>query len=239
MQVSTKAIVLTSIKYGDSSLIVRCYTEKSGSKSYLLRGVLKSKKGKLRAAYFQPLTQIELVANHAIKSDLHTIKEARIAYAYETIFKDYTKQSIAFFIAEMLGNAIREEEGNPTLYAYIETALKWLDLHSSVSNFHLVFLLHLTKYLGFYPKEFQNEDVYFNMEEGRFSDVSFGANSLANEDLFLFKNVLGIKFDTMETLSLNVRERQRLLEIILKYFEMHLMGFKRPKSMEVLKKLFS
>ena len=55
MQVSTKAIVLTAIKYGDSSLIVRCYTEQSGSKSYLLRGVLKSKKGKLRPAYFQPL----------------------------------------------------------------------------------------------------------------------------------------------------------------------------------------
>lgn len=239
MQISTKAIVLTSIKYGDSSLIVRCYTEKSGSKSYLLKGVLKSKKGKLRAAYFQPLSQVELIASHSNKSNLHTLKEARIGHAYETIFRDYTKQSIAFFIAEMLANAIREEEGNPALYAYIETALKWLDLHSRVSNFHLIFLLNLTKYLGFYPKENKGDALYFNLEEGLFSNSSFSANSLANEDLLLFKNALGIKFDTMETLSLNVRERQRLLEIILKYFELHLMGFKRPKSMEVLKKLFS
>ena len=239
MQNSTKAIVLTAIKYGDSSLIVRCYTEQSGSKSYLLRGILKVKKGKLRPAYFQPLNQLEIVVNHSRRSELHTIKEARIAYPYETIFADYTKQSITFFIAEMLANAIREEEGNMQLYAYIEASLKWLDLHRHVANFHLVFLLNLTKYLGFYPNEYKKEDTCFNLVEGTFTSQNFVGEALIDEDLLLFKNALGIKFDSIDTLSLNVTDRQRLLEIILRYFEMHLMGFKRPKSIEVLKKLFN
>ncbi len=239
MQVSTKAIVLTAIKYGDSSLIVRCYTEQSGSKSYLLRGVLKSKKGKLRPAYFQPLTQLEIVVSHSRKSELHSIKEARISHAYETIFSDYTKQSISFFIAEMLANTVREEEGNQALFAYLETSLKWLDLHSHVANFHLVFLLKLTKYLGFYPGEYTQDDCYFNMVEGSFTNEVFLGECLEGDDLLLLKNALGIKFDTANELALHVKSRQRLLEIILRYFEMHLMGFKRPKSMNVLKKLFN
>lgn len=67
MLVSTKAIVLSAVKYGDSSLIVKCFTELSGVKSYLVKGVLSAKRGKIKPAYFQPLSQLEVVANHKIK----------------------------------------------------------------------------------------------------------------------------------------------------------------------------
>ena len=70
MVVTTKAIVLSAIKYGDSDLIVKCYTEK-GIKSYLLKRILKAKRGKLKVSYFQPLTQLELVASHNEKGRLN------------------------------------------------------------------------------------------------------------------------------------------------------------------------
>ena len=98
MQVQTKAIVLSSLKYGDSSLIVHCYTEKAGIKSYLLRGILKTKKGKLKPAYFQPLTQLELVASHSTKDSLNSIKDATIFSAYNDLYSNYVKQAIVFLL---------------------------------------------------------------------------------------------------------------------------------------------
>ncbi|WP_152286155.1 DNA repair protein RecO [Flavicella marina] len=238
MQVQTKAIVFSSIKYGDSSLIVRCYTKEFGIKSYLLRSILKSKKGSLKPAYFQPLSQLDLVASHSKKASLHTIKEVRVAYAYEDVYLNYVKQSIVFFIAEMLYNSVREEEANEDLYAYLEISLKWLDLHDKVSNFHLIFLINLTRYLGFYPGEAKSDSSAFDLREGVFTNKAFVGPGLHHEDLKLFRSILGIKFDESHNLSLSVQSRQRLLAIIVNYYELHLTGFYEPKSIAVLKNLF-
>ena len=149
MQVNTKAIVLTSLKYGDSSLIVKAFTASDGLKSYLLKGVLAAKKGKLKTAYFQPLTQLEIVAYHKNKGTLESIREAKIDYHYQTLHTDIAKNAITMFLAEMLGNSIHEEERNEGLFEFLEASLQWLDAHDDISNFHLYFLLRLTKYFGF------------------------------------------------------------------------------------------
>jgi len=238
MQISTKALVLSSIKYGDTSLIVRCYTERAGTKSYILKGLLKNRKGKLKPAYFQALNQLELTANHTNKTSLNTIKEARVLYNYETIYTDIVKQSIVFFISEMLTSSIREEEVNKPLFSYLEHSLKWLDLHNSVANFHLVFLMNLTKYLGFYPEGSNKKEACFNMQEGRFLSDSLRENCLGGSDLILFKTLLGINFDVIDMLSFQMSDKQRLLEIIIEYFELHMAWFRRPKSLYILKELF-
>ncbi|MEI6866117.1 DNA repair protein RecO [Flavicella sp.] len=239
MQIQTKAIVLSSLKYGDSSLIVKCYTQQLGIRSYLLRSILKSKKGGLKPAYFQPLTQLEFIASHSNKGALGSIKEARIVYAYESLYTNFVKQAIVFFIAEMLVISVQEEEENKDLYLYLEASLKWLDLHKHVSNFHFVFLLNLTKYLGFYPDLTRLNSVSFNLNEGVFTNAAFLGPSLQGEDLLLFKSILGIKFDVAHKLMLNVNSRQRLLEIIIEYYKLHLVSFRNPKSIEVLKNLFN
>ena len=89
--VTTKAIVLSTLKYSDSSLIVKCYTQDEGLKSYLIRGVLKAKKGGIKIAYFQPLTQLNINANHSNKGTLNSIKEVQVSYSYKTIYKDIIK----------------------------------------------------------------------------------------------------------------------------------------------------
>ena len=95
---STKAIVMNSIKYGDSSLIVRLYTEEYGLVSYMLKGVLKSKKGKLKAAYFQPLTLLSVVCSHQEKRSLQSLRDAQVTYMYQKIPLDIVKQSVAMFL---------------------------------------------------------------------------------------------------------------------------------------------
>ncbi len=245
MLVKTKAIVLTSLKFGESDLIVKCFTEE-GIKTYLLKRILKTinKKPnrsfrKLNTSYFQPLTQLNILANHNNKGTLNSIKEARISFLYQSISTNVFKQAIAFFLAETLSYALYEEEKNPRLFQYIETAFIWLDTHDRTANFHLLFLLNLTKYLGFYPQlENKNYD-YFDLSEGHFINTKPKANFIFGEKLILFKSLIGINFDVIGKLQLNSKSRIIMLDILLEYYELHLSGFRKPKSLSVLKEVFA
>ncbi|MBC8766656.1 DNA repair protein RecO [Arenibacter sp. BSSL-BM3] len=239
MQVNTKAIVLTSIKYGDTSLIVRIFTLSDGIKSYLLRGILTSKKGKLKTAYFQPLLQLDLVASHKNKGTLERIIEARVSYHYQTLHTDIAKNAITFFLAEMLGNSIHEEERNEGLFNFIEASLQWLDSHDEFANFHLYFLLSLTRYFGFYPDTNNMDFLYFDLLEGEFIKSPSLNPILGGENLKYFKEFLGINFDAIHTIKLNKKNRQELLKTLILYFELHLQGFRKPKSLAVLNEVFS
>jgi len=234
----TKAIVINTIKYGDTSLIATCYTEKCGIKTYMLRGVLSSKKGKLKVAYFQLLTQLNLTANHNNKGTLNSIRDIEVLTFYNSMHTNIKKQTIALFLAEILYYSIREEEKNTTLYHYLETSFLWLDEHDTISNFHLLFLLNLTKYLGFYPDIKSINNPYFNLLEGNFTNRG-NFNTVTGENLTQFKKLLGINFDVLHEVDFSASNRQTILSILIQYFELHLSGFKKPKSLDVLKSVFS
>ena len=238
-QINTKAIVLNALKYGDTSLIVRCFTLDEGIKTYLIRGVLKAKKGKIKAAYFQPLTQLKIEANHNNKGNLNSLKEVQILHPYKSIYNTIFKQSIVFFLAEILTSSIQEEEENASLFSFIETSLIWLDTHDKISNFHLLFMLNLSKFLGFYPDFTGIDDRYFNLVDGVFTSSSLEKEIVVGDDLYQFKKLLGTTFDSIEAIEFNKTERQRVLGIIIRYFELHLEGFRKPKSLSVLEKVFS
>lgn len=238
MLVNTKALVISALKYGEADLIVRCFTEESGVKSYILRRILKSKKGKLRTAMFQPATQLELVAMHKDKGTLESIREAKVIQPYVSLHTDVLKSSVVLFLSEMLRNAIQEEEENRPLYAFLEHAFLWLDLHRQTANFHLFFLLELTKYLGFYPDTSGIEKDHFNLETGTFESVE-SFYSVSEENLQTLKALLGINFDALSTVKLNQKRRADFVNMLLAYYELHLHGFKKPKSLAVLSSLFN
>jgi DNA repair protein RecO (recombination protein O) len=239
MQVTTKAIVFSALKYGDTSLIVKAYTASDGIKSYLLRGVLASKKGKLKSAYFQPLTQLEIVANHKNKGTLETLKEAKLFYHYQTLYADMAKNAMALFLAELLGNSIREEERNEDMFDFLEASLQWLDMNKDVANFHLYFMLSLTRFLGFYPDVYQIDKPYFDLLEGEFVAVETLNPILRGENIYYFKTLLGTNFDAMHTVKMKKSSRQELLKSLILYFELHLQGFRKPKSLAVLNEVFN
>jgi DNA repair protein RecO (recombination protein O) len=239
MLVSTEAIVLSSIKYGDTSLIVRVFTLTDGLKSYLLKGILTSKKGKLKAAYFQPLTQLEIVAMHKNKGTLESIREARLAYPCATLYTDITKNAMTLFLAEMLTNSIHEEEPNAEMFRFIQASIQWLDTHAEISNFHLSFLLTLTKYLGFYPDVSNIKADSFDLLEGEFIDKPSLNPLVVGKNLENFKKMLGIKFDAIHTVKIEKKIRQDLLKSIILYFELHLQGFRKPRSLAILNEVFS
>lgn len=239
MLITTNAIVLSKLKYGDSDLIVKCYTQQLGVISFLLRGVLKSKKGHSKTAYFQLLSQLQLVILFKENRSLQTIKEAKIAHIYTSLHSHILKSSIVMFLSEVISNILKEEEQNEELYSYIENTLLWLDAQSEYANFHLLFLLKLTKYIGFYPDESHIEYPYFSLSEGKFETKPTNKHSVSGENLTLLKHLLGTKFDTLHDVKISSKRRQAFLNMMLLYFELHLGGFKPPKSLKIFNQVFN
>mgnify|MGYP000132291587 FL=1 len=229
MVTSSKAIVISKIKYNDNDLIVKCYTASCGVKSYVIKNALKSKKGKLKPAYFQLLTLLEIEAEHKDNRSLHYFKEVRLYKSYESLHTNIFKSTVLLFLAEVLSMILNEEEANPTLFEYLETTLLWFDTVEKTGTFHQQFLMGLTKFLGINPDTTNGYLPYFNLENGNFQ-LQNGAHCVTGSKLELLKPFLGTKFDTTIDKGLNSSQKHELLNMILDYFKLHLHAFKHPKS---------
>ena len=238
MQVSTKAIVVSKLRYKDNDLIVKCYTEQFGIKSYLLKNALKTRKGKFKPAYFQSLTITDIEAEHKENRSLHFLKDIKIQNNFESIQTNVIKSTIAMFLAEVLSIVLKEEEQNKSLFNYLETSLVWFNENKVDSNFHLIFLIELTKYLGFYPDTSQINSPYFNLEDGKFYNIRDGKYFIDGENLTLLKQLLGIKFDIDKSRNFKPTNKLEFLNIILRYLKLHIEGFKQPNSVTVLNQIF-
>jgi len=239
MYISTKAIVLRSIRYAESDLIVKCYTASDGLKSYILRGILKSKKGKIKAAIFQPLSVLEIVARHKNKGNLEYIKEAKTAVINYSIQSDVYKTSMAIFLCEVIQNAIQEEEQNKNLFEFLEKSITWLENHKEIANFHLFFLVSFTKYLGIFTHLGEEKYPFFNLQQGHFENHENDNYSVSGKNTELLKRLISLEIEDLPTLKLNRKIRQDFLVFILSYYQIQLQGFSKPKSLEVLNQLFS
>ena len=238
MVVSTKAIVISKIKYNDNDLIVKCYTASCGVKSYVIKNALKSKKGKLKPAYFQLLTLLEIEAEHKDNRSLHYFKEVRLYKSYESLHTNIFKSTVLLFLAEVLSMILNEEEANPTLFEYLETTLLWFDTVEKTGTFHQQFLMGLTKFLGINPDTTNGYLPYFNLENGNFQ-LQNGAHCVTGSKLELLKPFLGTKFDTTLNQELNSLQKHELLNMILDYFKLHLHAFKHPRSLTVLNQVYT
>lgn len=232
-------IVLSKIKYKDYDLIVRTYNKQRGAVSYLIKGGLKSSKSsRSKSVYFQPMMQLSVEENYKPNQTLHYLKEIKSKYIYKTLYTNVYKSAIVLFLSELMANVLKEEEKNEDLYNFIETAFQYLDNEDSFANFHLLFLLKLSRYLGFQPDNSKNEANYFNLQTGYFEFEDVGRYSISGKNLTLLKSLLGINFDRLQLVKMNAKERQDFLGVLLLYFELHLEGFKKPKSLTVLSEVF-
>mgnify|MGYP001428977619 CR=1 FL=1 len=238
MLVKTKAIVLHTIKYSDSSLIGHCYTQTLGKQSFILKGILTAKRGTIRKSQFQVLTQLEILFDYKNNGNLQFLKEVKVIHPYQTIPNRIEKNTMAQFLAEILKNVILEEEANPSLYVFLETALHWLDSNDEISDFHLIFLINLTKYLGIFPNNEPQDALYFNLEAGCFEALLPREQYIDGDQIPVFRELLGMNFGDILSFKLNRMKRRELLETLIRYFELHLLGFSKPKSLQILNEIF-
>lgn len=237
--IKTPAIVIWTLKYGDSSLIANCYTKSDGLKGYILNGVLKPKKAGINKALFQPFSLINIVSNHRKKERLNYIKEVSINKTLYSIHTSILKITITLFLSEVLKSVLQEEGSeNENLYDFLETMTLWLDSNEPNPNFHIKFLIELTRYMGFYPNKSNINYDNFDLLTGCFTIQNNSKYLLSMEDLKSFKQILGMNFDEIELLKWNNSIRNSLLNQIIKYYSLHLQRFKTPKSLSVLHEIF-
>ncbi|MEG0187091.1 DNA repair protein RecO [Algoriella sp.] len=234
----TKAIVLSSLKYGETSLIIRCFTQEFGLKSFIAKGVF-SKKKRNTSLYF-PLSEIDLSFQpKSNEQQLVFLKSAQASYYYESLHFHPIKSAIVFFLAEILNLVLKEESSNQEVYFYIEHSLKEFDQKKEdFADFHLIFLLQLSHFLGFYPNLEQDGNL-FDLENGFFSNSNSSINMLKAGETVLFKKLLELSFTEDSKNTFNQPQRSLLLEILVKYYQIHTTNFKKPKSLQVLHELFS
>lgn len=236
MQVKTEIIVLSALRYQEKSLIVKCFSIHFGLQTYFIRNAFSKRNKALNSAYFQPLTLLFVDATHKNKGSLEYITDLKLAYPYRTVSTDFYKNSVCIFLAEVLAGSIKETEANTEFFLFMKTALIWFDEHDFTPDFHLWFLFHVTKYLGFFPDDSDTDSLYFNPDEGSFT-MHYTPNCFSEDETALLRKLLEIKPDGAKSPFRNP-ERRTLLKLLLQYYETHVTGFKHIKSIEILPELF-
>lgn len=233
----TRGIVFHCIKYSETSVIARIYTEKLGLQSYIVKGV-RSAKSKSKAAMLQPLTLLEMEVSHRENKQLQYIREFHRAFVYQSVPFDTLKSTISFFLLEVISKAIREHEPNAELFDFLYEALCALDDEKKLNpDFHLVFLVQLSRYLGFAPHEnFSANNCFFEMSEGVFTDSQGMNYQMDKKESALLNDLLKINLFKPTALKITRAERKQMMRSLLKYYQLHLENFSL-KSPDILEEI--
>jgi DNA repair protein RecO (recombination protein O) len=236
----TRGIVLNQLKYSESSIIVKVYTEEFGLQSYIVRGVRK-KKGKNSAAYFQHLTPLNMVVYHKEKSNIQNVKEIKPDYPFQDLPYNVYKSSIALFINELIINVVREEEANPPLFNFLFDSIKFLDeIEDGFHVFHHMFSVQLTRYLGFYPQGLYSQtSPYFDMQEGIFTgEKPPHSQIMEKKDAQMLNYYMNSTDNSTSIQHYEINDRRIFLERLMEYYKIHIPDLNEMKSLEVLTGLF-
>ncbi|GHT24439.1 DNA repair protein RecO [Bacteroidia bacterium] len=236
----TRAIVLRYFNYNDTSAIVRVFTEEFGQMSYLTYKS-KGKRAKVAGSVFHPLAILDLEVEHQNSREIQRLQEAKVHVPLVYLLSNPVKSAMSLFLAEWVGKAVKGEQADRLLFDYLVQSIQVLDLsEKDYANFHLVFLLRLTQFLGFYPDaENYAPHCYFDLLNGFFvtaqpSHVHF----LDREESALFFQILNLNYDTMGEMHLTGNRRKSLMNRLVEYYRLHLDVFQDINSLEVLHEVF-
>ncbi len=241
----TKGIVLRSVKYGETSLVLTVFTELFGMQSYIVNGVRTiSKKGSSKAVFFQPAAILDLVVYHNEYKNLQRIKEYKWAYLYQHILSDVIKNSVAMFMVELLTKCLKQPEANAELFYFAEDALIHLDKSGDTvaANFPLFFALHLAVFFGFrIHDEFSEQKQYLDLEEGLFTAVQpKHSNYLDDKAAEVTSYLLKVQQPAeLEELKLNQEFRRFLLNTYETYYRIQIPDFGSLKTLPVLREMMN
>jgi DNA repair protein RecO (recombination protein O) len=249
--VKTEAVVLHTLKYGESKIIVDMFTREAGRLAFIVP-VPKTSKSRLKKQYFQPMTLLEVECDVRQRVQLQKLKDARLLSAYTTIPFSPEKLALSLFTAEFLYHALRSEQQDIPLFSYICNSMQWLDMSTTgFANFHLTFLMHMSRFLGFYPnlevredrgevRDVSQGDLFFDLREGHFClTAPTHSDFLQPGEARLIHLMMRMDFPTMHLYRLSRIDRNRITEVLLHYYRLHIPQFPELKSLPVLQELWA
>ena len=222
-------------------MIVDMFTREVGGLSFIVP-LPKTPKSRMKKQYFQPMTLLEIECDVRQRVQLQKLKDVRLLSAYTSVPFSPEKLALSLFTAEFLYHALRSEQCNEPLFAYVCDAMRWLDaVETGFANFHLTFLMRLSRFLGFYP----NLDDYvdgcvFDLRAATFSlQVPTHRDFLQPDDAQRIHTLMRMDFPTMRLYRLSRHDRNRIVDVLLYYYRLHIPQFPELKSLSVLQELWA
>ena len=239
----TRGIVLRTVKYGETSVIVSIFTELFGVQSYLINGVRTStKKGSGKANLFQPSAILDLIVYHNELKNIQRIKEFKWGYLYAHILTDVQKNAIALFMIELLSKCLKQPEPNPELFQFAEDALLHLDSSSITvaANFPLFFALQLPGFFGLRMTDnYSEKNNILDLQEGIFvHNRPAHPQFLEEREAKVTSDILKVMQPSeLEQIRLHHDFRRNLLYAYEKYYALHIQDFGNVRSLPVLSEI--
>lgn len=239
----TKGIVLRTVRYGETSLVVTVFTERFGIQSYLVSGVRTSgKKGSGKANLFQPAAILDLVVYHNELKHLNRIKEFRWGHLYRQVFSDVPKNAVALFMVELLGKCLKQPEANPDLFHFTEDVLVSLDESEGtvMANLPLFFALHLPQQFGFrLDDNYSTVNHYLDLMEGIFvPEQPRHPHFLEGKEAVIVSQLLKVMQPVeLAEIKLGHDFRRQLLLRLETYYSLHIQEFGTLRTLPVLKEV--
>ena len=241
----TKGIVLRTVKYGETSVIVTIFTELFGVQSYLVNGVRTStKKGVGKANLFQPAAILDMVVYHNELKHLNRIKEFKWAYLYQNILSDVPRNAVALFMIELLTKCLKQPENNPELFYFAEDVLVQLDNAppAIMANLPLFFALHLPYHFGFrIADNYSALRTWLDLHEGSFvNEHPQHPHFLEDKPAAVVSQLLKVQQPAeLENIKLNHDFRRSLLAACETYYALHIHDFGTLKTLPVLREIIT
>ncbi len=236
-----RGIVLHTLKYGDSSMIVYLLTDVGGRRSYMVQGV-RSRTGRgSKQALFQPAFPVEFEGLEPSQSgQMHRFKEIRGGFLLRGIPFDVRKSTMAIFLAEVIYRLVRESEPNEALFEFVWSSVAALDeMGEGVANFHLWFLAHLSRLLGYCPGNDYTVGDYFDIKEGLYTPRQpFHTLTMDPSEALLLHRLMACSVLDLPAIELNRTQRVDFLNAMLIYFGYHLDSINAVQSVRILREVF-
>lgn len=227
MVTKTRGIVLNYIKYQETSIIVKIYTEDFGMSSFIINSI-RSQKSKKSIGFFQPFSLLDIVAYVKPNREIQRLSEWKSFHPTFGIQQNIYKSTIVLFLSEILGKIlINESEEHKDLFDFLTRCIITLDqIEDGIQNFHLHFLLKIMPYLGFGISD--GEELLRSMELENIHDdrmvIELISKLLSTSILDIIPTSGNVRFKTLET--------------ILSYYDHHDIHINEIKSLKVLHKVF-
>jgi DNA repair protein RecO (recombination protein O) len=235
----TRGIVLRTIKYGETSLVVTVFTELFGIQTYMVNGVRSTKKSAAKANLFQPTAILDLIVYHNESSSMQRIKEFSWGFLYREVLHDVVRNSIAAYMMELLQKCLKQPEPNTDLFNFCEEVLMQLDAapKNVAANFPLFFAIQLAHFFGFrMAGNYSAENCILDLEEGNFTGQQpTHPHFIEGEYAQLTAQLLQVmQPHELEQIKLNRISRRELLIRYHDYYALHISDFGQMKTLMVL-----
>lgn len=230
----TRAIILKSVDYQESSKIITVLSEKHGKIALIARGV-KRPKNKL-SGQIEIGNILDVVYYYKSSRSVQSLTEASIAFTSLSFRQDIERAAILFATLELVNQIVHENEVNESIFNFLITFIEWLATFKLVNPSIFCYVqLRCADLIGFnlnFKADDTEGETFFDISHGEISkyiqsELSYKLTVLQTQFL---KLALNGKSSKIFEIDFENGELKQLIHHLDVYYKYHIEGYQDRKS---------